>query len=321
MTGGEVIFAGNMPARRNDIPKYDLQEFRSVHRMKADEPLGFGYNALPADQYIPGFELYSSSGLVRSIGPLRSAFYRISFTVTGTLDMQIGLEHYRHQPRTVACTYPNQIFLKNNISEDAFGYYLLFTASFLDEVLPSGRLPVEFPFLSIRGMPLFQLGAEELEACICWLKKMDTELHAARPARDRAIQLYLYLMLLEIRRSYDRQGIDRAVEGPAGHGLVSRFHKLVGEHYLSRRQVSDYAQMLSVSPNHLNKVVKEVTGKTASDSIRELLGQEARGLLRYTDNSISEIAYRLDFSDPASFNRFFKAESGETPLAYRNRHR
>jgi len=289
--------------------------------MKADDALGFGYNALPAERYVAGFELYSSSGLVRSIGPMRSAFYRISFTVAGTLDMQIGLEHYRHQPLTVACTYPNQIFSKNNISADAFGYYLLFTTSFLDEVLPSGRLPVEFPFLSVTGVPLFQLYAEEMGACVDWLKRMDIELHAVRPARDRAIQLYLYLLLLEIRRSYERQGFDGATEGPAGHGLVSRFHKLVGEHYLSRRQVSDYAQMLSVSPNHLNKVVKEVTGKTASESIRELLGQEARSLLRYTDKTISEIAYQLDFSDPASFNRFFKGESGETPLAYRNRNR
>jgi AraC family transcriptional activator of pobA len=67
-------------------------------------------------------------------------------------------------------------------------------------------------------------------------------------------------------------------------------------------------------------MVKEITGRTASDCIREMLVQEAKSLLRYTDNSISEIAYKLDFSDPASFNRFFRAAVDETPLIWRKMH-
>ena len=48
--------------------------------------------------------------------------------------------------------------------------------------------------------------------------------------------------------------------------------------------------------------------------------QGAKSLLLYTNNSVAEIAYRLDFSDPASFNRFFKTITNETPLVYRSRH-
>jgi len=308
-----------MKAGKADIPKYELDHFRHVHRVE-DQPSVFGCNNLAKDLFIPGFELYSSRGLVSSVGPLRSEFYRISLTVTGTLDMQIGLEHYHHQPSTISFTYPNQIFSKNNISADAFGYYMLFKANFLEELLPAGRLPIEFSFLSTTGTPLFQLSDVELAGIVALVKKMDEEVRGDRPDRYRAVQLYLYLLLLDAKRSYERQQFDDPAATPVGHGLVSRFQKLVGVHFLSRRQVADYAQLLSVSANHLNKMVKEVTGKTASDSIREMLGQEARSLLRYTDNSISEIAYRLDFSDPASFNRFFKAETGETPLSYRNRH-
>ena len=50
-------------------------------------------------------------------------------------------------------------------------------------------------------------------------------------------------------------------------------------HFLSLRQVADYAAMLAVSANHLNKVVKELTGKTASESISEMLSQEGQGLI------------------------------------------
>jgi AraC-like DNA-binding protein len=78
--------------------------------------------------------------------------------------------------------------------------------------------------------------------------------------------------------------------------------------------------MLSVSPNHLNRVIKDNTGQTASEIIKDMLLLEAKSLLKYTDSSIAEIAYQLDFSDPASFNRFFRKITAETPLAYRSAH-
>jgi AraC family transcriptional activator of pobA len=305
--------------KKADIPRYELRDFRHVHRVPG-EGVDFGCNLLDRSRFVTGFELYSRSGLVESVGPLRSAFYRISVTVSGELDMQIGLEHYRHRPRTLAFTFPEQIFFKNNISADASGYYILFQEGFLDELLPAARLPEEFPFLSRTSPPLFQVSEEELAAIVALCLKMDEEIRQDRPGRVRALQLYLYLVLLEAKRSYLRQELDKPVSVAAGPALAGRFQKLVGTHFLTTRTVAGYAALLAVSPNHLNKVVKEVTGKTASESISEMLVQEAKSLLRYTDNSVAEIAYTLEFSDPASFNRFFKAGTGETPLAWRNRY-
>ena len=309
-----------MKSRKAEIPTYALGDFRHVHRVP-DDTSEFGCNSLTRSKYITGFELYSSNGLVGSVGPLRSVFYRISLTVTGGLDMQIGLERYRHEPRTLSFTFPNQLFFKNNISADASGYYMLFEEGFLADLLPAARLPEEFSFLSIAGVPIFRVSEEELGALVELVGKMDIELRQERPGRVKALQLYLYLFLLEAKRSYQRQELDKKVAQQAGApALAGRFQKLVGMHFLSVRQVADYAAMLAVSANHLNKVVKEQTGKTASECISEMLAQEAKALLRYTDSSIAEIAYRLDFSDPASFNRFFKGGTGETPLAWRKRH-
>jgi AraC family transcriptional regulator, transcriptional activator of pobA len=310
-----------MKSRKAEIPICGLADFRHVHRVP-DDKSEFGYNSLPRSQYVAGFELYSSHGLVGSVGPLRSVFYRISLTVTGGLDMQIGLEHYRHEPRTLGFTFPNQLFFKNNISADASGYYMFFDEGFLADLLPAARLPEEFPFLSMTGVPLFRVSEAELAALVEIVGKMDVEVRQERPERAKALQLYLYLFLLDAKRSYQRQGLDKpsAMSQAVVPALAGRFQKLVGVHFLSVRRVADYAAMLAVSANHLNKVVKEMTGKTASESISEMLAQEAKALLRYTDLSIAEIAYQLDFSDPASFNRFFKGGTAETPLAWRKRH-
>jgi len=309
-----------MPTKKKDIPTYSLENFRSVHRLR-QEGSSFGYNEMDRSKYIPGFEIYSSVGLIRSVGPLRSEFYRISITVEGTLDMLIGLEEYRHHPRTMSFTVPHQIFQKDNISKDAFGYYILFEAAFLEGVLPAVALAKEFPFLGLLGTPVFRISEEELRRIVGLVMKIDEEVQQSRTGRVKAVQLYLYLLLLEARRSYERQGLDSSQPGDAGPSLVSRYLRLVAVHYLHKRQVAEYAGLLGVSANHLNKMVKEVTGRTASDCIREMLVQEAKSLLRYTDSSVSEIAYQMDFSDPASFNRFFRAAADETPLLWRKRYK
>jgi AraC-like DNA-binding protein len=302
-----------------DIPNYNLKNFRQIHRQE-DTTSSFGYNKIDISKKVEGFEIYSSEGLVSSIGPLKSQFYRVSITVTGTLDMQIGLDHYTHQPRTLSFTFPNQIFSKNNISEDASGYYILFDHHFLNDIILSVKIGNEFPFFSISGTPVFQISESELKNILSFLKNINNELQQQKSGKEKAIKMYLYLILLEAKRSYERQSIGSSNNHfSENYKLASRFNKLVSQHYLDKRQVGDYAQMLGVSANHLNKTVKENTGQTASDAIREMLLQEAKSLLRYSDNSVAEIAYRLDFSDPASFNRFFKSMTSETPLMFRNR--
>lgn len=299
-----------------NIPQYKLKGFRHLHR-EEDDTSNFGYNNLNNIQPIEGFELYSSKGLKPSLGPLKSAFYRISICITGSVDMQIGLEHFKHQAGNISFTYPNQVFSKYNIRADTFGYYILFNEDFLNELIPAAKIPEEFPFFDYTGTPLFRLLPAEIAQVEQFVLKMNDELQGNRPGKEKAIRMYLYLLLLEAKRSYERQQLHVNAHATEGVYLVSRYQKLVSRHFLFKRKVTDYAGLLAITPNHLNRVVKEITGKTASDAIADMLVQEAKAVLKYTDATISEIAYQLNFSEPASFNRFFKKMTGETPLAFR----
>ncbi|WP_431292258.1 helix-turn-helix domain-containing protein [Pedobacter sp. P26] len=303
-----------------DIPKYKLENFRHIHR-HSNPGAHFGNNIPDDAERIEGFEIYSSDGMVSSKGPLKSIFYRIGITVNGSLNMQVGLDEYTHRPGTLTFTFPNQTFSTSNVSEDAFGYYMFFIPEFLNDIIPSIKIADEFPFYDISGVPVFQIESEEMENILVLVMKINTELQYKKSGRDKAIKMYVYLLLLEAKRSYERQNIGNTKSFLRDSSkLINRFKKLVTQYYLNKKQVNDYAQMLGVSPNHLNRIVKENTGKTASEVIKEMILQEAKSLLLYTGNSVAEIAYRLDFSDPASFNRFFKTFTKETPLAYRSRH-
>jgi AraC family transcriptional activator of pobA len=296
------------------IPQYKLDDrHRSVHRVEGDFT-PFGYNVLGSVSRVTNFELYSSDGLrMHPIGPMRCDFYRIGLILRGHCDLQMGLEHFAQTGGTVNCSFPNQLFSKTNISEDIVGYYVLFNPGFLDGLIPDARIPEEFPFFSYAGTPFFQLEQDTIGRVVDFLFRINDELQSNRPDREKAIQLYLYLALLELKRSYR----DQSTDVPETTALVTKFKKLVNRHYLTMQRVADYAGLLHITPNHLNRTVKEVSGRTASDHIAEMILQEAKVLLRNTDLSVAEIAYRLQFSEPSSFNRFFKKDAGSTPLEYR----
>ena len=86
---------------------------------------------------------------------------------------------------------------------------------------------------------------------------------------------------------------------------------------LDLRTAKDYADRLAVHVNHLNKVLKENTGKTTTDLISSRIIQEAKILLKQTDWNVSEIAYCLGFEEVAHFSNFFKKQTSLAPVAFR----
>jgi AraC-like DNA-binding protein len=87
---------------------------------------------------------------------------------------------------------------------------------------------------------------------------------------------------------------------------------------LQLKTAKDFADALRVHVNHLNKVLKEITGKTTTEIIASRINQEAKILLKQTTWNISEIAYSLGFEEVAHFSNFFKKHAQLSPAAYRD---
>lgn len=86
---------------------------------------------------------------------------------------------------------------------------------------------------------------------------------------------------------------------------------------LEMRSATDYAQRLSIHVNHLNRVVKQVTGKTTTEIIASRITKEAIRLLHDTQLNIAEVAYTLGFEEQASFSGFLKRRTGKSPKEIR----
>jgi AraC-like DNA-binding protein len=83
------------------------------------------------------------------------------------------------------------------------------------------------------------------------------------------------------------------------------------------RTPSDFADSLNIHVNHLNRAVKEMTGKTTSQLIGERILKEAKFLLKYSSWNVSEVAFSLGFTEVTHFNNFFKKHLNLNPTQFR----
>ena len=110
----------------------------------------------------------------------------------------------------------------------------------------------------------------------------------------------------EVRNSSNRSKI-----------IFEQFIKLVSEYHIQHRNVGFYADKLCLTPKYLSKLIKTATGRSAPDWIAYVI-LEAKNLLKYSNVTIKEVVYRLNFPNQSVFYKFFKARTGMTPSEYRN---
>ncbi|PHP67648.1 AraC family transcriptional regulator [Zhengella mangrovi] len=108
-------------------------------------------------------------------------------------------------------------------------------------------------------------------------------------------------------------------EGNRAAQLLRRFDALLEAHFFDHWTVADYASALSVTPQHLSRVLREATGEPASKAIEARIIREARRNLVFTNLPVTTIAYELGYSDPAYFSRVFTRATGHSPVAFRQK--
>lgn len=94
------------------------------------------------------------------------------------------------------------------------------------------------------------------------------------------------------------------------------FKQLIDAHYKNIKSPSQYANLLNISPRHLNRIVKETLGKTSIELIADRIILEAKRMLALSGKSTKEIAFNLGFEDASYFIRFFKKHSQQTPASF-----
>ena len=95
--------------------------------------------------------------------------------------------------------------------------------------------------------------------------------------------------------------------------------RLVHLNYTQHRSLSFYAEQLYITPKYLTLLVKEATGRSATQWINDFVITEAKNLLRFSGKNVQQVAYALNFSNQSAFGKYFKHLTGISPTAYQKK--
>ncbi|MFJ1300745.1 helix-turn-helix domain-containing protein [Pseudomonadota bacterium AL_CKDN230030165-1A_HGKHYDSX7] len=199
------------------------------------------------------------------------------------------------------------------------GYVLNISTAFFARMFPQADDIAKFPFFHLTGgTPVLYLSPAQHDAMVPLLQAIEQELLDRRTGRYDIVRSYLLILLTQLRRLHPAEA-DSPQSG-ASLSLLKRLGLLIDAHYLDFDSVGRYAETLCVSERQLNDAVRRITGQTASQLIQQRIALEAKRLLCNTALHVAQIAYRLNFDDPAYFARFFKKHTGGTAGEFRKRY-
>lgn len=150
------------------------------------------------------------------------------------------------------------------------------------------------------------------------IENMEKEIESPGRAHREMLETYLRLFLIQALRNHDTEAGIPAEESEEENRLAGDFIALVDKHFRKKHAVSEYAEMLFISPKSLAKRLNAHDYPTPTEIIRDRIVLEAKRDLRYTQKSVKEIAFGLGFDDPAYFTRYFKKAENQSPANYRS---
>ena len=274
------------------------------------------------DLKLKGFKAYRIETNVHPIPKYsRRDFYKVCVLE--------GNSHIQYADREIIVNGPYLFFGNPHIpysselaSGELVGYSCLFTEEFLKANDRSESIQ-ESPLFKVGGTPVFEISHEQKAFISTLFDKILAEQNDNYFFKNDLIRNYLNLIIHEALKLQPPETFFKHKN--ASSRIAHFFFELLERQFpiestqqpLNLKTAQDYAQHLAVHVNHLNRAVKEVTGKTTTAHIAERIITEARALLQHTDWSVAEVAYALGFEYPSYFNNFFKRMTGAIPKSLR----
>lgn len=250
--------------------------------------------------------------------PRRHDFYHMVLFTEGSGKFSIDYQTYSIKPFQFYFMTPGQIH-DWHFEENIDGYIINFPAQFFQSFLLNANYLDQFYFFNGNVQDCIIQVPEELRWTVVELiEKAILETLGDNKFKNDTVRVLLLQLFMEISNLDGRNRLS-FVE-PNKNAVRQNFEKLIDENYLSLRLPKQYAELLHVTPNHLNKLCNEMVGISAGDMIRNRIILEAKRLLINLKLTVTEIAYKLNFEDSSYFCKLFKKQTGMTPNAFRKHH-
>ena len=246
-------------------------------------------------------------------------YFKIIWAKEG--DISFGIDHYRihlKKHSVFFCTPLNEIMLNENM-EGAVVY--LFNREFYcirdhdSEVSCNG-----FLFLGSSLPIIINLNKDE-QARFNLIHQFFAEEFNTEDNIQGEMLLVLLKRLIITSVRIARKMLPVADMPQSKLDIIRKFNLLVEAHFKEKHKVSEYAEMLHITPKSLSNLFLKYHSKSPLKVISERICLEGERLLRFSTKNMNEISEKLGFTEASHFSKFFKKHTGLSPIAYRRKNR
>ncbi len=252
--------------------------------------------------------------LPSDLQPRRMTVYNFFFLTKGVSTRSKGLDTYEFGENTFFFVPAHQITTHKFIRKDVEGFYCHFNLELLTDKTNLNNFLNEFPFLEFNSYPLVKIDTQTKEFVLPLLERLLVEYKVDKKNTFDIFRTYLLALFTELKPFVESS---TPVSSNAATTITEQYKKALSKYAHEKNKITDYADLLFVSPNHLNKCVKKTLGKSAFDLLNDMLLLEAKVLLKQTTMNVTEISYKIGKNSLSDFTRFFKSKTGLSPSEFR----
>lgn len=251
----------------------------------------------------------------QATSPHRHDYYELLFVEDGAGQHIIDYESYEIKPPVFYFLTRGQIHFWK-LTKELKGKVLLFPREFL---IPPATGFNQYDdlliFNTLSKAPCIHVEDKEYQKMQELFNGIQEEF-LGQPERNLTVlRAFTHILLVNLLRIHAKDQKTDITDNT--NTMVRKFRQLVTENFVMIRSVQEYADLIGISATHLRETVKDLTGYSPGQIIRQEIIFEAKRMLANTDSTTAEIGYSLNFEDTSYFSRFFKRETGLSPSRYR----
>ena len=279
--------------------------------------LDLKYNGSPAHFVFKSMEEIDEAAGGISDYPHRHNYYTVIWPFGATGKHIIDFREYTISRDNIFFVSPWQV---HQVITDPgpTGYVILFTSEFLN------RNSIRQDFVSNLKLfrdsddtPPLPVNSEMASKLKLFADSMKEAFQSQTEMSLETAGAYLKLFLIECNGHCSLNPVSNPQNAEVSKNLVRNFRDLVEKNHYRWHQVQNYAEALNVTPNYLNEVIKSAMNIPAKEIIQSRIILEAKRMAYFTEKSIKEIGFDLGFDDPSHFSKFFKNNTSQSLLEFR----
>ncbi len=249
-------------------------------------------------------------------------FYSISLVLEGGEEVAVNGRSIRADRGLIICSIPGEVWSFQQ-EPKLKALNLIFEKEFLLSFFSDPHFLERFTYLQAdRTTPFLKPDDEAFERILGLYRDMQREITDYEKKDQHILRAMLYETMMLLQRvpavvAEKTETVQRSLTDVPVSRYVDDFVALVQDHYHEEHGTEFYADRLCITPNYLNKIVRQSLGTSAKTYILDQILDEACRLLKYTTLSVTDISAQLHFETATYFVRLFRKYKGQTPLEYR----